>query len=152
MHTLFTALDSIIDFPHPAFQKKLAHYEGEFANINIDEISDDELDTYFEKIHHEYKQSQGDKRLNRLALIGYISHFDVLIEKYFPDYVTIFREELTREPSEDVMMFLEHLEEILRDYTHRLSEPDQHPSYTNHIQELIQNAMIDLFFWLQEEE
>lgn len=48
--------------------------------------------------------------------------------------------------------FLAHLDEILREYTHRLSEPDQYPSYTGYIQELIQNSMIDLFFWLQERE
>jgi len=48
--------------------------------------------------------------------------------------------------------FLEHIDEILREYTHRLSEPDQYPSYTSYIQELIQNSMIDLFFWLQERE
>ena len=44
------------------------------------------------------------------------------------------------------------MDEILREYTHRLSEPDQYPSYTGYIQELIQNSMIDLFFWLQERE
>ncbi len=44
------------------------------------------------------------------------------------------------------------MDEILREYTHRLSEPDQYPSYTGFIQELVQNSMIDLFFWLQERE
>ena len=40
----------------------------------------------------------------------------------------------------------------MREYTHRLSDPDNYPSYTAYIQELIQNSMIDLFFWLQERE
>jgi hypothetical protein len=44
------------------------------------------------------------------------------------------------------------MDEILREYTHRLSEPDRYPSYTGYIQELIQNSMIDLYFWLQERE
>ena len=44
------------------------------------------------------------------------------------------------------------MDEILREYTHRLNEPDQYPSYTGYIQELIQNSMIDLFFWLQDRE
>lgn len=48
--------------------------------------------------------------------------------------------------------FLEHMDEILREYTHRLSDPDNYPTYTGYIQELVQNSMIDLFFWLQERE
>lgn len=44
------------------------------------------------------------------------------------------------------------MDEILREYTHRLSDPDNYPSYTGYIQELIQNSMIDLFFWLQDRE
>ena len=48
--------------------------------------------------------------------------------------------------------FIEHLDEILRDYTHRLSDPDNYPSYTSYIQEVIRESMIGLFFWLQERE
>lgn len=79
-----------------------------------------------------------------------------MVEKFFPDYVTLFQTSLDREDVENLggvlRNFLEHMDEILREYTHRLSEPDQYPSYTGYIQELIQNSMIDLFFWLQERE
>ena len=70
--------------------------------------------------------------------------------------MTLFQESLSRKDARDLehvlRNFLEHMDEILREYTHRLSEPDQYPSYTGFIQELIQNSMIDLFFWLQERE
>lgn len=63
---------------------------------------------------------------------------------------------MDRDDSDDIARanysFLEHMDEILRDYTHRLSDPDNYPSYTGYIQELIQNSMIDLFFWLQDRE
>ncbi len=78
------------------------------------------------------------------------------MEKFFPDYVTLFQESLDRKDAAKLgrvlLNFLAHMDEILREYTHRLSEPDQYPSYTGYIQELIQNSMIDLFFWLQERE
>lgn len=92
----------------------------------------------------------------RLSVLGYLSHFDTLIEKFFPDYVALFQESLDRPDYADVAgvnyVFLEHMDEILREYTHRLSEPDRYPSYTGYIQELIQNSMIDLYFWLQDRE
>ncbi len=79
-----------------------------------------------------------------------------MIEKYFPDYVAIFQENVDREEHADIAqanyIYLAHLDEILREYTHRLSEPDKYPSYTNYIQELIQSSMIELFFWLQDRE
>lgn len=85
-----------------------------------------------------------------------MSHFDTLVEKYFPDYVALFQASLERDDQDNIAPanygFLEHLDEILRDYTHRLSDPDNYPSYTGFIQELIQTTMIDLFFWLQDRE
>jgi len=89
-------------------------------------------------------------------VLGYIAHFDVLVEKYFPDYVSIFQTVFEREDFESLApvayTFIEHLDEILRDYTHRLSDPDNYPSYTSYIQEVIRESMIGLFFWLQERE
>ncbi len=156
MHTLFTALDTLLDLPFPAFEKKLAKFEEEFRNISVSELSDDELEAYFLRIKKEFDEKEHDAAKTRLAILGYLSHFDSLVERFFPDYVTIFQSSLDRKDSENIALvsydFLEHMEEILRDYTHRLSEPDQYPSYTNFIQELIQNSMIDLFFWLQDRE
>lgn len=89
-------------------------------------------------------------------MLGYIAHFDVLVEKYFPDYVQIFQNVFDRKDFENIApvaySFLEHLDEILREYTHRLSDPDNYPSYTSYIQELIRDSMIALFFWLQDRE
>jgi hypothetical protein len=80
----------------------------------------------------------------------------VLVEKYFPDYVQLFQNIFERKDFENIApvaySFLEHLDEILREYTHRLSDPDNYPSYTSYIQELIRDSMIGLFFWLQERE
>ncbi len=80
----------------------------------------------------------------------------MLVEKYFPDYVTIFQDVFERKDFETLAPiaydFLEHLDEILRDYTHRLSDPDNYPSYTSYIQEVIRDSMIGLFFWLQDRE
>lgn len=80
----------------------------------------------------------------------------MLIEKYFPDYVSLFQGVFEREDFENIAPvaydFLEHLDEILRDYTHRLSDPDNYPSYTSYIQEVIRDGMIGLFFWLQDRE
>jgi hypothetical protein len=156
MYTLFSSIDSIIDLPYAAFQKKLAQYEEEFKNIDVRDISDDELESFYTRIRTEYEIASDDKAKNRLAILGYIAHFDVLVEKFFPDYVALFQGTLQRPDSAELaeinQEYLEHLEEILRDYSHRMSEPDQHASYTGYIQELIQQNMIDLFFWLQERE
>jgi hypothetical protein len=156
METLFNALDTLVDLPFPAFEKKLAKFEEEFKNISVSDISEEELESYFTRVRAEYEWSAGDAARTRLALLGYVSHFDTLIEKFFPDYVLLFQASFERIDREDMARanygFLEHLDEILREYTHRLSEPDRYPSYTGYIQELIQNSMIDLFFWLQDQE
>ncbi len=153
---LFESLDSIIDLPYPAFQKKLEKLEETFATISVDEINEDTLDEYFWRIKEEYKNSALDTAKNRLSLLGYIGHFDVLVEKYFPDYVSLFQGVFERKDFENIAPiaydFLEHLDEILRDYTHRLSDPDNYPSYTSYIQEVIRDSMIGLFFWLQDRE
>lgn len=156
MEALFTALDALADLPFPAFEKKLSKFEEEFKNLSVSDISEEELESYFTRLRAEYDSATGDAAKTRLALLGYLSHFDTLVEKFFPDYVQIFQSALERADHADMARvnygFLEHMDEILRDYTHRLSEPDRYPSYTGYIQELIQNSMIDLFFWLQDQE
>lgn len=153
---LFPSLDSLIDLPFSAFEKKLTKLEDEFKNISVTDIDDEELEWYFLRIKNEYEENTGDPAKTRLEIIGYLSHFDVLVEKFFPDYVSLFQSSLERKDATDLsyvlLNFLRHMDEILREYTHRLSEPDQYPSYTGYIQELIQNSMIDLFFWLQDRE
>lgn len=156
MESLFSSLDTLIDLPFPAFEKRLTKLEEEFKNIAITDIAEEELESYFLRIRDEYESATGDAAKTRLSIIWYLSHFDSLVEKYFPDYVALFQASLNRPDRDDVagvnFVFLEHMDEILREYTHRLSEPDQYPSYTGYIQELIQNSMIDLYFWLQERE
>lgn len=153
---IFESLDDIIDLPYQAFEKKLEKLESTFSGLSIEEINEDTLDEYFIRMKREYSESIGDAAKNRLAILGYIGHFDVLIEKYFPDYVSTFQEIFDREDLKVLApiayTYLEHLDEILRDYTHRLSDPDKYPSYTNYIQEIIRDTMIALFFWLQDRE
>ena len=156
MQTLFQALDTLLDLPFPAFEKRLVKLEEEFRNMSITDISEEELDSYFTRIRSQYDQFTDDPAKTRLAILGYLSHFDTLVEKFFPDYVLLFQSSLDRVDHLNIenglYIFLEHMDEIFRDYTHRLSEPDQYPSYTGFIQELVQNSMIDLFFWLQDRE
>jgi len=156
MQNIFSALDLLLDLPYAAFEKKLTKLEEDFRTLSIHDISEEELESYYERMNHEFQLAIGEKSRIYLAIISYISHFDTLIEKYFPDFVTLFEWNIDR-PDNDIIahenyIFLEHLEEILRDYTSRLSDPDQYPTYTNYIQELIQTSMIDLLFWLQDRE
>lgn len=156
METLFSSLDLLLDLPFSAFEKKLTKFEEDFKNISISDVSEEELESYFTRIKSEYETSTGDAAKTRLATLWYLSHFDTLVEKFFPDYVTLFQTNLDRDDVGELMQvnyeFLEHMDEILREYTHRLSDPDNYPTYTGYIQELVQNSMIDLFFWLQERE
>jgi hypothetical protein len=156
MDHLFSTLDALLELPISAFEKKLTKFEEDFRNISLSDISEEELESYFLRIKDEYSESQRDAAKTRLATLGYLSHFDTLVEKFFPDYVILFQTTLDRPDAHDLATvnygFLEHMDEILREYTHRLSDPDNYPSYTGYIQELIQNSMIDLFFWLQERE
>ncbi len=153
---IFESFDSIIDLPYPAFEKKLDKLEETLGKFSVDELNEDMLDEYFLKIKEEYSTQKLDGAKTRLGLLGYVAHFDVLVEKYFPDYVALFQDVFDREDFENMApvayTFLEHLDEILRDYTHRLSDPDNYPSYTSYIQEVIRDSMIGLFFWLQERE
>jgi len=156
MESLFSGLDTLLELPFPAFEKKLVKFEEEFKNLSISDVSEEEIEGYFLRVRNEYEKATGDRAKTHLAILGYLFHFDTLVEKYFPDYVTLFQTSLDRDDQDIIAPsnygFLEHMDEILREYTHRLSEPDQYPSYTGYIQELIQNSMIDLFFWLQERE
>ena len=156
MESLFSALDTLLELPFPAFEKRLIKFEEEFKNISVSDVSEEELEAYFLRIKSDYDKATGDRAKIHLSIIGYLSHFDTLVEKYFPDYVWLFQSSLERDDQDDIASvnydFLEHMNEILRDYTHRLSDPDNYPSYTAYIQELIQNSMIDLYFWLQERE
>lgn len=153
---IFESFDSIVDLPYPAFEKKLEKLEETFRNISVDELDEDTLDEYFLRLKEAYSNQNNDGAKTRLALLGYMAHFDVLVEKYFPDYVSIFQGIFEREDFENITpvayTFLEHLDEILREYTHRLSDPDNYPSYTSYIQEVIRDSMIGLFFWLQDRE
>ena len=130
--------------------------EEEFKGISVTDIVEEELEAYFIRLREEYTKSTHDGAKVRLAIIGYLSHFDALIEKYFPEYVTLFQSSLERKDYEEIAPvlygFLEHMDEILREYTHRLGEPYQYPSYTGYVQEFVKNSMIDLFFWLQDRE
>ena len=47
---------------------------------------------------------------------------------------------------------LEHIEEVFRDYCHRLSVPEEHPEFTRHVHTDMQEVMISLVAWLQERE
>lgn len=156
MENLFSTLDTLLDLPFAAFEKKLTKFEEDFKNISISDVSEEELESYFTRIRDEYENATGDAAKTRLSTLGYLSHFDTLVEKFFPDYITLFQGTLDRPDADEMAAinygFLEHMDEILREYTHRLSDPDNYPSYTGYIQELIQNSMIDLFFWLQERE
>lgn len=156
MESLFSALDTILELPFPAFEKRLIKFEEEFKNLSISDVSEEELEWYFLHIKNDYEKATGDRAKTHLSILGYLSHFDTLVEKYFPDYVAIFQTSLERDDQDIIAPvnygFLEHMDEILREYTHRLSDPDNYPSYTAYIQELIQNSMIDLYFWLQERE
>jgi hypothetical protein len=153
---IFESFDAIIDLPYSAFEKKLTKLEEAFSGFSIDDIHEDSLDEYFGKIKGEFNARTMDSAKNRLAVLGYIAHFDTLVEKYFPDYIALFQKVFEREDFEIIApvayTFIEHLDEILRDYTHRLSDPDNYPSYTSYIQEVIRESMIGLFFWLQERE
>jgi|GEM_PF-977625 len=153
---IFESFDSIIDLPYPAFEKKLNKLEETLGKFSVDELNEDMLDEYFLRVKEEYGTQTLDGAKTRLALLGYMAHFDVLVEKYFPDYVSLFQNVFERENFEDIApvayTFIEHLDEILREYTHRLSDPDNYPSYTNYIQEVIRESMIGLFFWLQDRE
>jgi hypothetical protein len=153
---LFESFESIIDLPYPAFEKKLDKLEETLGKFSVDELDEDMLDEYFLKIKEEYGTQALDGAKTRLGILGYISHFDMLVGKYFPDYVQIFQDIFDREDFENIApvayTYLEHLDEILRDYTHRLSDPDNYPSYTNYIQEVIRDSMTGIYFWLQERE
>lgn len=156
MESLFSALDTLLELPFPAFEKKLIKFEEEFKKLSISDVSEEELEWYFLRVKNDYEKATGDRAKTHLSILGYLSHFDTLVEKYFPDYVAIFQTSLERDDQDTIAPvnygFLEHMDEILREYTHRLSDPDNYPSYTAYIQELIQNSMIDLYFWLQERE
>jgi len=44
MQTLFSALDSLLDLPFPAFEKRLMKLEEEFKQISISDISEEEIE------------------------------------------------------------------------------------------------------------
>ena len=102
MQPLFSALDTLLDLPFPAFEKKLTKFEEEFRNISISDVSEEELESYFTRIQKEYTKSTGDGAKTRLATLGYLSHFDTLVEKFFPDYVILFQETLNREDAKEL--------------------------------------------------
>ncbi len=96
MESLFSSLDTLLDLPFSAFEKRLSKLEEEFKNIAITDIAEEELEAYFLRLRDEYHTASGDSARTRLSVIGYLSHFDTLVEKYFPDYVALFQESLDR--------------------------------------------------------
>lgn len=102
MENLFDAMDSLLDLPFPAFEKKLTQLEEEFRNIDIAELSEEELENYFTRVRSEYENHSDDSAKTRLAILGYLSHFDILIEKFFPDYVALFQASLDREDQSNI--------------------------------------------------
>lgn len=66
---LFDALDSILDLPFSAFQKKLAKLEQEFQHISFDEVGDEELDQYFLKIQSQIYKTTGDAARVRIRVL-----------------------------------------------------------------------------------
>ena len=50
MQALFSSLDSLLDLPFIAFEKKLTKFEEDFRDISISDVSEEELDSYFTRI------------------------------------------------------------------------------------------------------
>ena len=69
MQTLFQALDTLLDLPFPAFEKRLVKLEEEFRNMSITDISEEELDSYFTRIRSQYDQFTDDPAKTRLAIL-----------------------------------------------------------------------------------
>lgn len=44
MSNLFESLDTLLDLPFPAFEKKLAKLEEEFRDISVTDIDEEELE------------------------------------------------------------------------------------------------------------
>lgn len=89
-------------FTISCLREKLTKFEEEFRNISISDVSEEELESYFTRIQKEYTKSTGEGAKTRLATLGYLSHFDTLVEKFFPDYVTLFQETLDREDAKEL--------------------------------------------------
>ena len=66
---LFSSLDSLIDLPFPAFEKKLVKLEEEFRNISVTDIDDEEIEGYFLRIKSEYDDHIGDTAKTRLEIL-----------------------------------------------------------------------------------
>ncbi len=69
MQPLFSALDTLLDLPFPAFLKKLTKFEEDFRDISISDVSEEELESYFTRIQKEYQKSTGDAAKTRLATL-----------------------------------------------------------------------------------
>ncbi len=44
MESLFSALDTLLELPFPAFEKKLIKFEEEFKKLSISDVSEEELE------------------------------------------------------------------------------------------------------------
>lgn len=44
MESLFSALDTLLELPFPAFEKRLVKFEEEFRNLSISDVSEEELE------------------------------------------------------------------------------------------------------------
>ncbi|MCB9807241.1 hypothetical protein H6768_05175 [Candidatus Peribacteria bacterium] len=69
MQNLFTALDSLLDLPFPAFEKRLIKLEEEFQSLSVSDISEEELESYFLRIKDEYEKETHDAAKTRLSIL-----------------------------------------------------------------------------------
>lgn len=69
MESLFSSLDTLLDLPFPAFEKRLTKLEEEFKNIAITDVAEEELESYFLRIRDEYESATGDGAKTRLSII-----------------------------------------------------------------------------------
>ena len=69
MESLFSSLDTLLDLPFPAFEKRLSKLEEEFKNIAITDIAEEELESYFLRLREEYETASGDSAKTRLSVI-----------------------------------------------------------------------------------
>lgn len=58
MENLFSALDTLLDLPLPAFEKKLTKFEEDFKDASVSDVSEEELEAYFSRIKDEYEESK----------------------------------------------------------------------------------------------
>ncbi len=69
MSHIFAALDDLLELPYGAFEKKLTKFEEEWKNLSLEDISDEELESFFDKIRSNYANATGDRARSHLAVL-----------------------------------------------------------------------------------